>query len=73
MDLKRSAFDPVAVDQQTAAAMLCVSVSTLRRWRREGRGPQVIKVSRLVRYRPEDLRRFLRQQAGEAASDRSRG
>jgi predicted site-specific integrase-resolvase len=53
-------FDPLVVDQATAARMLGVSVSTLRRWGREGRGPRVIRLSRLVRYRPSDLRRFLR-------------
>jgi predicted site-specific integrase-resolvase len=50
----------LAVNQQTAAGMLGVSVSTLRRWARDGRGPTPIRVSRLVRYRPEELDRFLR-------------
>ena len=54
-------FDALAVDQQTAAQMLGISVSTLRRWHRQGQGPQVIKISRLARYRPEDLKRFLRK------------
>ena len=49
------------VDQRTAASMLGISVSTLRRWQREGRGPRAIRVSRLIRYRPEDLRQALRQ------------
>jgi predicted site-specific integrase-resolvase len=53
-------FDTLVVDQQTAAKMLGISASTLRRWHREGTGPKVIKISRLLRYRPEDLRRFLR-------------
>jgi predicted site-specific integrase-resolvase len=61
MDHRRDArFETLAVDQRTAAEMLGVSVSTLRRWHREGRGPRVVRLSRLTRYRPEDLRRFLR-------------
>jgi predicted site-specific integrase-resolvase len=51
----------LVVNQQTAAAMLGVSVSTLRRWHRDGTGPRVIRVSRLVRYRPADLQLFLRR------------
>jgi predicted site-specific integrase-resolvase len=57
----RKAPDTLVVNQQTAAAMLGVSASTLRRWHRAGTGPRVIRVSRLVRYRPADLRRFLRR------------
>jgi predicted site-specific integrase-resolvase len=49
-----------AVDERTAADLLGISPSTLRRWRRTGRGPRAIKLSRLVRYRPADLQRFLR-------------
>jgi predicted site-specific integrase-resolvase len=59
MTLKKSETEPLAVNQQTAAAMLGVNASTLRRWHREGKGPKAIKLSRLVRYRPEDLRQFL--------------
>jgi predicted site-specific integrase-resolvase len=59
------AIDPLVVDQATAARMLGVSVSTLRRWGREGKGPRVIRLSRLVRYRPSDLRRFLRRATGD--------
>ena len=50
----------LAVNQQIAAHLLGISPSTLRRWRREGRGPRAIKLSRLVRYRLTDLKRFLR-------------
>lgn len=70
MELKRRILEPVAVDPQTAASMLDVSVSTLRRWRREGRGPKAVKVSqRLVRYRPEDLRRFLQRLDEQRSTD----
>jgi hypothetical protein len=41
---------------------LHVSVASLRRWRLENRGPRFIKVGSLVRYRPEDLGRWLLEQ-----------
>ena len=53
---------PLVLDQQAAAHALGLSASTLRRWAREGRGPAVLRIGRLVRYRPEDLDRFLRLQ-----------
>jgi hypothetical protein len=37
------------------AQRLHVSLASLRRWRLERRGPRFIKVSSLVRYRPEDV------------------
>jgi len=59
---------------------LHVSVASLRRWRLENRGPRFIKVGSLVRYRPEDLERWLLEQptggaqkskgAGRALADR---
>jgi predicted DNA-binding transcriptional regulator AlpA len=36
-----------------------VSLACLRRWRLRGEGPQYIKVGPLVRYRPEDVERWI--------------
>jgi predicted DNA-binding transcriptional regulator AlpA len=41
------------------AQRLHVSLASLRRWRLEKRGPRFIKVSSLVRYRPEDVEEWL--------------
>lgn len=41
------------------AQRLHVSLASLRRWRLERRGPRFIKVSALVRYRPEDVEEWL--------------
>lgn len=41
------------------AQRLHVSLASLRRWRLERRGPRFIKVSSLVRYRPEDVDEWL--------------
>lgn len=59
MDKKTGRLDALVVDQQAAAELLGISVSTLRRWRRDGKGPRAIRISRLIRYRPRDLTRFV--------------
>jgi hypothetical protein len=45
--------------EEDVSKQLHVSLASLRRWRLEGRGPRFIKVSSLVRYRPEDLEEWL--------------
>ena len=52
-------MEPLAVDQETAARLIGVSPSTLRRWTREGRGPRIVRISGVPRYRPDDLRSFV--------------
>lgn len=49
------------------AELLGVPVWTVRRWRAHGTGPKGIRVGKYVRYRPEDVRAWLAQQA-EVAS-----
>jgi excisionase family DNA binding protein len=41
------------------AKRLNVSLASVRRWRLERRGPALVKVGALVRYRPEDLYAWL--------------
>jgi len=43
------------LNEQEVSNRLNVSVATVRRWRREKRGPTFVKVGSLVCYRPEDL------------------
>jgi len=45
--------------EEDVSRQLHVSLAALRRWRLEGRGPRFIKVSALVRYRPEELEQWL--------------
>lgn len=45
--------------EEDVSKALNVSIAALRRWRLEQRGPVFIKVGSLVRYRPEDLERWL--------------
>jgi len=61
VDKEKKAVRALVVDQQTAADLLGVSASTLRRWHRAGKGPRAIRMSRLIRYRPGDLDRFLQR------------
>jgi excisionase family DNA binding protein len=42
-----------------AATLLRVSLTSVRRWRREGRGPVYRKIGRSVRYRRDDLADFV--------------
>ena len=58
----RSGEHRLAVDEEAAARLMDVSAATLRRWRRQRKGPQWFKLSRLVRYRVRDLELFLARQ-----------
>jgi hypothetical protein len=41
---------PQMLSEKQAARILAVSIAALRRWRREGRGPQFTRLERCVRY-----------------------
>ena len=47
------------ITEGEAASILRVSLTSLRRWRRQGSGPMYRKLGRAVRYRPEDLADFV--------------
>jgi len=48
-----------AVSEREAAALLCLSVATLRVWRKTGKGPRFVRFGRAVRYIDSDVRRFI--------------
>ena len=50
---------PQLLSEKQAARILAVSIAALRRWRRERRGPQFIRLERCVRYSVGALERFL--------------
>lgn len=61
-------------DEKRTASLMAVSVAALRRWRREGRGPQFIRIERCVRYDLSSLKTFLEQNSSankKAADSRS--
>jgi hypothetical protein len=45
-------------DERFAASYFCISVETLRSWRRQNRGPRYRKLGRCVRYSMADLVAF---------------
>jgi predicted DNA-binding transcriptional regulator AlpA len=46
--------------EEDAAAYLKLTRRALQAWRYQGRGPRFVKISaRAVRYRPEDLERWI--------------
>jgi excisionase family DNA binding protein len=51
------------------AEYLRVSRATVRTWRARGGGPLGIKVGRHVRYRPEDVERWLDERKSEPLSE----
>jgi len=50
---------PQLLTEQQTARILSVSVAALRRWRREGRGPQFTRCEGCIRYDMRALERFL--------------
>jgi hypothetical protein len=47
------------ITEPEAASILRISLTSLRRWRREGNGPVYRKLCRSVRYRQADLNDFI--------------
>jgi hypothetical protein len=39
----------ILIDEKTAATQLSISLHTLRHWRRQGRGPQYVKLGSAIR------------------------
>lgn len=56
---------PLASTQEVSA-YLGVPVNTIYQWRIRGVGPRAVRVGRWLRYRWEDVDRWLEQQAGGA-------
>jgi hypothetical protein len=50
---------PQMVCEKQAARILAVSVAALRRWRREGRGPEFTHLERCVRYNIKSIESWL--------------
>lgn len=49
----------ILLNEIEVAKHLQVSEACVRRWRLERRGPRYLKIGSLVRYRPEDIQRWL--------------
>lgn len=57
-------MDKHLLTENDAAKLLRVSVAALRRWRVENRGPEYMKLHRLVRYSPEAIANWLDSRPG---------
>lgn len=49
---------------QEAADVLNITLAGLRRMCEEGRGPEVTRIGRLRRFRPDSLLRFIEERTG---------
>jgi predicted DNA-binding transcriptional regulator AlpA len=47
------------LNQKQAARILGLSVRTLERYRITGTGPRYVRLGRLIRYRPNDLKEWI--------------
>ena len=47
------------LNESQVAEKLGCTVSALRRWRREARGPRYFKISRMVRYSRDDIDAYI--------------
>ena len=54
------------ITEKEAALQLCLTQSSLRKWRWLGRGPSFIKIGAAVRYDPGDIKRFITQNIHQA-------
>ena len=50
---------PQMISEKQAARLLAVSIAALRRWRREGRGPEFTRLERCVRYNIKSIECWL--------------
>lgn len=67
---RTSASDPLLLTEQEAGQILGFSPRTLQKWRVSGGGPAFVRVSsRCVRYRMEDLERWIADRVRMSTSD----
>jgi excisionase family DNA binding protein len=59
MPNSQSTLNPILLSERQAAAYLSISVSTIRRWRYAGSGPEHFRCGDIIRYRKEDLDAFV--------------
>jgi helix-turn-helix protein len=52
---------PQMLSEKQAARILSVSIAALRRWRREGRGPEFARLERCVRYNVKSIEGWLEE------------
>ena len=68
MSTNHSAFERLLNDHEVAA-LIGVSIATVRRWRLLRRGPRYLRIGVLIRYRPESIREWLDARPTGGATD----
>ncbi len=58
------------LSEDEAAELLCLSPTTLKKWRRTRRGPVYYRLGSAVRYKREDLEAFVSESAEHPCSPR---
>ena len=53
------------LDERETSRVLHVSSAALRRWRREHRGPEFVRIERSVRYDIRSLERYLAENSSK--------
>jgi predicted DNA-binding transcriptional regulator AlpA len=61
MNMDQESVEKLALRDHEAAVVLGVSVSSLRSWRSQGRGPSFSRLGRRVVYPLKELEKFLRE------------
>ena len=56
------------LDAKEAAKFLGISTSTLAIWRQHKKGPKFVKVGKSVKYKLEDLEKFIKENTQETTS-----
>lgn len=51
--------ETLALTESEASMRIGVSISGLRKWRKNGRGPRYLKLGRLIRYRSIEIQSWL--------------
>jgi len=51
--------ETLALTESEASRQIGVSISGLRKWRKNGQGPRYIKLGRLIRYRSSEIQSWL--------------
>jgi excisionase family DNA binding protein len=64
---------PALLDVNGVARILAVSPETLKAWRKRGEGPPAYRLGRLVRWRTDDVDRWLASRREHSASHKPVG
>ena len=50
---------PQMLNEKQAARSLAVSIGALRKWRKDGRGPEFVRLERCIRYSLQSIETFV--------------